>query len=94
MEIERMKRSKLILTPVKELPKREYNSTWQHDMIGTLEAFESMACKIAQVKIDEFDFANIDVARRALDFAIREHSYPFKVCIRNGGLYLIKKNIT
>lgn len=94
MEIERMKRDLLILTPVEKLPKREHNPTQQHDMIGILNGFMAMSAKIAQVQFGGTDFANVTVAYQCIFNAVKLHGYPVKVCIRNGGLYLIKKNIT
>lgn len=94
MEIERMKRDLLILTPVKELPKNEYNLAQQHDIIGTLEGFMAMSAKIVKVQFDSTDYMNLGTAGDAFRNAIRNHGYPIKACLRNGGLYLIKKNIT
>lgn len=88
-----MKRDLLILTPVEELPKRKHNPTEMHDLIGTLEGFMAMSAKIVQVQLSATDFKNIMVANQSFTIAIRKYGYPIKVHIRNGGLYLIKKDI-
>lgn len=84
------KTTKLILTPVKELPKRTYGAK-THDIIGTLETFMDMNCKIAKIELGIGDYANLNVAADAFQNVITRHGYPFKVSRRDGGLYLIKK---
>jgi hypothetical protein len=88
-----MKRNKLILTPVEELPEFVHGVT-QCDVAGTIEEFFGMDCKIVRVDFSKDNYTSVDSAKGAFNKALRDYGYPIKTSIRNGGLYLIKKDIT
>lgn len=88
-----MKRNKMILTPVEKLPDKDNNRMDFKDIIGTLEAFMCMKAKIVEVKLGKSDYMNLGVAGDCFRNSVKRYHYPIKVCMRNGGLYLIKKDI-
>lgn len=86
-----MKKKKFIITPVNALPKKDDNRTDKHNMIEVLERFLNSPHDIVKIELSFDDYKNIDTAANSFGNSICKHKYPFKVVVRNGGLYLVKK---
>jgi hypothetical protein len=87
-----MKRNKIVLTPVEELPK-EHRCDSQHNIFSTLNQFMESDHRIVKVELSSSDYDGCYAAYSAFRRGARAYKLPVKVCIRNGGLYLIKKDI-
>jgi hypothetical protein len=58
-----------------------------------LDGFMKMGVKYARVKINEYDYSNINTAYLCIKNGVKRQQYPIKVCRRNNQLYLERTDI-
>lgn len=88
-----MKKRLLRITPVEELPKNIRTPSQSHDLVKIFDEFMGMSCKFAKVHIDRDDYACIHKCADSFRSAVLNYKYPINITIRQGDLYLVKKDI-
>lgn len=75
---------------VERLPetRRQYKS-----LKNMFDEFLNMNVKMAKVDLTEHDYKNISIGYRVLYNSVKRWDVPIKVCMRNGEVYFVRRDI-
>lgn len=83
-----VKKRKTGLTPIKQLPPKEYK--YRRDNVSLCEEFMRMGVKYARVDLCDNEGGDFKSAYSTLHQVIIRNGYPFYITTRNGYLYFVR----